>query len=195
VAEEGRGENEVMQLANPAANAAANAPANPTANAPANAPANAAGNIANNAANASNVQGNAANPRQNAGVQPLPMQANRAEGSQRQRIRDEVEIARRANYNRDHGVPDALDANNPIQATELRHMHDQELLRRAQYDQYNSPPDDLYVILTAYAPSTSLGAVNNFPAFSRRLWTIRYPKDFKPAIEKYDGRSDPSIWL
>jgi hypothetical protein len=24
---------------------------------------------------------------------------------------------------------------------------------------------------------------------------IRYPKDFKPAIEKYDGRSDPSIWL
>jgi hypothetical protein len=35
----------------------------------------------------------------------------------------------------------------------------------------------------------------NFPAFSRRLRTIRYPKDFKPAIEKYDGRSDPSIWL
>jgi hypothetical protein len=24
---------------------------------------------------------------------------------------------------------------------------------------------------------------------------IRYPKDFKPAIEKYDSRSDPSIWL
>jgi hypothetical protein len=24
---------------------------------------------------------------------------------------------------------------------------------------------------------------------------IRYPKDFKPAIEKYDGRSDPSICL
>jgi hypothetical protein len=24
---------------------------------------------------------------------------------------------------------------------------------------------------------------------------IRYPKDFKPAIEKFDGRSDPSIWL
>jgi hypothetical protein len=24
---------------------------------------------------------------------------------------------------------------------------------------------------------------------------IRYPKDLKPAIEKYDGRSDPSIWL
>jgi hypothetical protein len=37
--------------------------------------------------------------------------------------------------------------------------------------------------------------VNNFHAFSRRLQTIRYPKDFKPAIEKYDCRSDPSIWL
>jgi hypothetical protein len=24
---------------------------------------------------------------------------------------------------------------------------------------------------------------------------IRYTKDFKPAIEKYDGRSDPNIWL
>jgi hypothetical protein len=24
---------------------------------------------------------------------------------------------------------------------------------------------------------------------------IKYPKDFKPAIVKYDGRSDPSIWL
>jgi hypothetical protein len=74
-------------------------------------------------------------------------------------------------------------------------MHDQELLRRAQYDQDNDPPNDLYVIPTAYAPSTSLGVVNNFSAFSRPLRTIRYPKNFKPAIEKYGGRSDPSIWL
>jgi hypothetical protein len=74
-------------------------------------------------------------------------------------------------------------------------MHDQELLQRAQYDQDNGPPDDLYVIPADHAPSASPGAVNNFPAFSRRLRTIRYPKDFKPSIEKYDGRSDPSIWL
>jgi hypothetical protein len=59
----------------------------------------------------------------------------------------------------------------------------------------NCPPDDLYVILTAYAPSASPGAVKNFPAFSRRLQTIRYPKDIKPAIEKYDGCCDLSIWL
>jgi hypothetical protein len=53
-----------------------------------------------------------------------------------------VEISRRANYDRDHGVPDALDANNPIQATELRQMPDQELLRCAQYDQDNSSCDE-----------------------------------------------------
>jgi hypothetical protein len=74
-------------------------------------------------------------------------------------------------------------------------MHDLELLQCAQYDQDNGLPDDLYVIPADHAPSASLGAVNNFPAFSRRLRTITYPKDFKPSIEKYDGRSDPSIWL
>jgi hypothetical protein len=106
VDEEGRGENEVVQPINPAANAAANAPANPAANAPANARANIAGNVVNNAANAANVRGNVAtNPRHNAGAQPPPVQANHAECSQH--IRYEVEIARRANYNRDHGVPDA----------------------------------------------------------------------------------------
>jgi hypothetical protein len=68
-------------------------------------------------------------------------------------------------------------------------------LRRAQYDQDNGPPDDLYIIPVAHAPSASPGAVNNFPTFSQCLRTIGYPKDFKPAIEKYDGRSDPSIWL
>jgi hypothetical protein len=98
VAEEGRGENEVAQPANPAVNAAANAPANLAANAPANDPENAAGNIINNAANVANVQANVAlNPRHNAGAQPPLVQANRAEESQRHRIRDEVEITRRAN--------------------------------------------------------------------------------------------------
>jgi hypothetical protein len=177
-----------MQPANPTANAAANAPANTAAN--------VVGNVATNAGNAANAQANAAvNPRQNAGAQPSPVQANHTEGSQRRRIRDEVEITRRANYDRDHGVPDALDANNPIQAIELRNMHDQELLRHAQYDQDNGRPDDLYIIPTTYAPSANPGTINNFSAFSRHLRTIRYPKDFKPAIEKYDGRSDPSIWL
>jgi hypothetical protein len=185
-----------MQPANPAANVAANAPANPAANAPANAPANATCNTTNNAANAANIQGDPApNPRCNAGAQPPLVQADHAEGSRRHRIRDEDEIARHANYDREHGVHDRLGANNPIQATDLRIMHDQELLRRAQYDQDNGPPDELYVIPADHAPSASPGAVNNFSALSRRLRTIRYPKDFKPSIEKYDGRSDQSIWL
>jgi hypothetical protein len=55
VAEEGRGENEVVQPVNPTANAAANAPANPAAHALANALTNAVGNVTNNAANAANV--------------------------------------------------------------------------------------------------------------------------------------------
>jgi hypothetical protein len=52
-------------------------------------------------------------------------------------------------------------------------MQDQELLRRAQYNQDNGPPDNFYVIPAAHAPSLSLGAVNKFPAFSRHLRTIK----------------------
>jgi hypothetical protein len=82
VAKEGRGENEVMQPANPVAN--------PVANAPANAPANAAGNAANNSANAANIQGDPApDPRCNAGAQPPPVQADHAKESRHHRIRDE----------------------------------------------------------------------------------------------------------
>jgi hypothetical protein len=155
VAEEGRGEIEVVLSVNPAAYAAANAAANPLANAVANATCN----VTNNAANAAGAQPNvAANPRQNARAQPPPVQANHAEGSQCRHVREEVEIARRANYDRDHGVADALDANNPILTTELRQMHDQDLVRRAQYDQDNGPPDDIYIIPTAYASSARLGA-------------------------------------
>jgi hypothetical protein len=61
-------------------------------------------------------------------------------------------------------------------------MRDQELLWHSQYNQDNCPPDDLYVIPTGYAPSASPGAFINFPSFSWRLRTIRYPKDFKPSI-------------
>jgi hypothetical protein len=70
----------------------------------------------------------APNLKHNAGAQPHQIQAIRAKGNQRQRIRDEVEIVQRANYDHEHGVPDALDANNPVQAPDLQHMHDQELL-------------------------------------------------------------------
>jgi hypothetical protein len=44
-------------------------------------------------------------------------------------------------------------------------MHDQELLWCAHYNQDNDPPDDLYIILAAHAPSASPGVVNNFLSF------------------------------
>jgi hypothetical protein len=108
VAEEGRGENEVVQSVNLAANVATNAAANTMGNAPRNAQ--------NNVANTTRAQQQnaAANVGQNAGAQPPPVQANCPQSSQRQRIRDEAEIARRANYGRGNGVPDPLDANHPI---------------------------------------------------------------------------------
>jgi hypothetical protein len=74
-------------------------------------------------------------------------------------------------------------------------VHDAELRCHAQYDQYNGAPDDIYIVPTTLVVGSSSGAINNFPAFSRRLKTIRYPKDFKPTIEKYDDRSDLSIWI
>jgi hypothetical protein len=162
VAKEGRGENEVMQPGNPAANAAA--PANPAANAPRNALANATGYAANNAADAANIQGNPPlNPRCNAGTQPPLVQADCAEGSRRHRIRDEVEIAQRANYDREHGVPDPLDANNPIQATDLWIMHYQQLLATT-IAMLRKPPSTLATLcidaskrLTACTRSLPLG--------------------------------------
>ena len=71
-----------------------------------------------------------------------------------------------------------------------------EAERRANYEQVYGVPGDLYA--TPRAPSADQaagGVINNFPAFSRHLRNMRYPKDFKPTIERYDGRSDPSIWL
>jgi hypothetical protein len=95
-----------VQTVNPTANAAANAATNP----PADAAANAAGNVTYNAANAAGAQPNvAANQGQNSRAQPPPARANHAEGSQCRRVRDEVKIAHCANYDCDHGIPDALD--------------------------------------------------------------------------------------
>jgi hypothetical protein len=38
-------------------------------------------------------------------------------------------------------------------------------------------------------------AITAFPALAPRLRSIAYPDNFKPNIQKYDGRSDPNIWL
>jgi hypothetical protein len=38
-------------------------------------------------------------------------------------------------------------------------------------------------------------ALTAFLALAPCLWSVAYPDNFKPNIQKYDGRSDPNIWL
>jgi hypothetical protein len=38
-------------------------------------------------------------------------------------------------------------------------------------------------------------AITAFPALAPHLRSVAYPDNFKPNIQKYDGRSDPNIWL
>jgi hypothetical protein len=37
--------------------------------------------------------------------------------------------------------------------------------------------------------------ITAFSALAPRLRSVAYPDNFKPNIQKYDGRSDPNIWL
>jgi hypothetical protein len=37
--------------------------------------------------------------------------------------------------------------------------------------------------------------ITTFPALVPRLRSVAYPDNLKPNIQKYDGRSDPNIWL
>jgi hypothetical protein len=38
-------------------------------------------------------------------------------------------------------------------------------------------------------------AITAFPKLSPRLRSVAYLDNFKPNIQKYDGYSDPNIWL
>jgi hypothetical protein len=38
-------------------------------------------------------------------------------------------------------------------------------------------------------------ALTTFPALVARLQSDAYPDNINPNIQKYDGRSDPNIWL
>jgi hypothetical protein len=38
-------------------------------------------------------------------------------------------------------------------------------------------------------------AITAFPTLAPHLRSVTYPDNFKPNIQKYDGRSDPNIWL
>jgi hypothetical protein len=38
-------------------------------------------------------------------------------------------------------------------------------------------------------------AITDFPVLALRLRSVAYPDNFKPKIQKYNGRSDPNNWL
>jgi hypothetical protein len=172
----------VMQSANPAANAAANALANAAANAPSN--------VANNAANAANTQANAAaNPGQNAGAQPPPVQANHAEGNQRRHIRDDV-LTTTAIV----GSPTPLMPTTPSKQQSCGTCMTKSFCNVHSTTKTTALPMT-FTSSRWHTPRRQARVRSTTSLRSHDVRTIRYPKDFKPAIEKYDGRSDPSIWL
>jgi hypothetical protein len=93
------------------------------------------------------------------------------------------------------------DPNTILEPTADRIRHDFEITRRAEYEQEHGHPEDLFINPMAFCCNNhaqhnyATSSINNFRAFSSRLLMLRYPKDFKPAIDKYNGRSDPSYWL
>jgi hypothetical protein len=90
--------------------------------------------------------------------------------------------------------------------------HDIEDRRRAQYEAEHGHPEGSVrnperqprsqVVATAWEDDAAqvgdIGdnmAITAFPALAPRLRSVAYPDNFKPNIQKYDGCSDPNIWL
>jgi hypothetical protein len=90
--------------------------------------------------------------------------------------------------------------------------HDIENRRPAQYEKdYDHPKGPVYnparqsrsevVATTKDDDAAQVGdsgddmALTAFPALAPRLRSVAYPDNFKPNIQKSDGRSDPNIWL
>jgi hypothetical protein len=95
---------------------------------------------------------------------------------------------------------------------EERDRHDIENRWRAQYEaDYGHPegsvpnpdchPRSQIMATTQDDVAAQVGdndddmVITAFPALAPRLRSVAYPDKFKPNIQKYDGRSDPNIWL
>jgi hypothetical protein len=94
-----------------------------------------------------------------------------------ERDRHDVENRRRALYEADYGHPENL-VPNPD------HQPRSQIVATAQDDvaaQVGDNGDDM--------------AITTFNALAPRLRSVAYPDNFKLNIQKYDGRSDPNIWL
>jgi hypothetical protein len=95
---------------------------------------------------------------------------------------------------------------------EEREHHDIENRRRDQYEKDyghsegplpnpNRQPRSQIVASARGHDAAQVGdndddmAITTFPALAPRLRSVAYPNNFKPNIQKYDGHSDPNIWL
>jgi hypothetical protein len=105
-----------------------------------------------------------------------------------------------------------LGAVHRIMEREERDRHDVENRRRAQYEaDYGHPeglvpnpdgqPRSQIVAATQDDIAAQVGdndddmAITAFPTLALRLQSVAYPDNFKPNIQKYDGHSNPNIWL
>jgi hypothetical protein len=128
---------------------------------------------------------------------------------QRHREREEQELQRRLDYDCEYGP---LGGIHRIMEREECERHDVENKRRAQYEKdYGHskglvPNPDRWprsqIVASARGDDAAqVGnsgddmAITAFPALAPRLQSVDYPDNFKPKIQKYDGRSDPNIWL
>jgi hypothetical protein len=128
---------------------------------------------------------------------------------QRHREREERELRRRLDYDHEYGPPGGV---HRILERKERERHDTENRWRVQYEKdYSHPegpvcnsarqPRSEVVAATQDDDAAQVGnsgddmALTAFPALAPRLRSVAYPNNFKPNIQKYDGRSDPNIWL
>jgi hypothetical protein len=128
---------------------------------------------------------------------------------QRHREREERELRRRLNYDRKYGPPSGI---HRIMEREERERHNVENRQCAQYEAEHGHPEgpvcnpdrqprSQVVAAARDDDAAQVGdsgddmAIAAFPALAPRLRSVAYPDNFKPNIQKYDGRSDPNIWL
>jgi hypothetical protein len=128
---------------------------------------------------------------------------------QRHREREERELRRRLDYDHEYGSPGGV---HQIMERDERKRHDVENLRRAQYEKdyghlegsVPNPdrwPKSQIVALARDDDVAQVGdsgddmAITAFRALAPCLRSVAYPDNFKPNIQKYDGCSDPNVWL
>jgi hypothetical protein len=122
------------------------------------------------------------------------------------REREERELRRRLDYDREYGPPGG------VHRIMERERHVVESRRRAQYEKdYGHPegpvrnparqPRSEVVAAAQDDDAAQVGdsgddmALTAFHALVPCLRSVAYPDNFKPNIQKYDGRSAPNIWL